>query len=918
MTREEEGLIHDINGEAKDFPKMFPGLYFAKTFPIEHMAPLVPEHYSPELRIEFYVAYRMKILNNELRKYFDTVSVTTNIMPAIAFYQMLRKQILRRGTAEYTMELRRLGVEPKLTQANDKGNAKRAADDENEENEPPTKRTGQVGLPNTFRQSNEQLAPASPIPTQAANSQPFLNGNTVTTSSAQFFQPPVPHPSATPSPSKGKRKGDDLDQDMPQPKRNSPLKQVNMQNLNGASGGSNTLNTFKSILESPSKPNGPAKVSPERKIIGSPAKPADEAPRVNPFGKLPIPASAAATKTTFLSPGNMFAPKTPSSPTKSPTQSFTPVSSAPANQFVPNPSSGDSNSSNAVTAFSSTPAATGQSAPAIKPPTFAAVDFTAQFAKQAALDNEKNEERLLQKAIDEDLDSDDDEEEFRANFKKARAEMKEKEEREVKSLTNRFVPVPGKGSPFGASAPMFNTNTASEMFPKQAIVDSQPPVSLFSQKPSQNSGGSFFSPSPVNGSRASTPGAISNSGSVFDGHIAGKPLQLDKGIFAHLSSDTGSGKDDDADEEDADEDNGGESDSENKDPNYQPGEESNSGPGTPASETGAGIASAKKPTNSFFEQSKPVGEADSDSGTSTPGKSLADRMTFPSGTSLFPTTSNEEKENTRPNAGRPSPNIKSPFSSLNAPVNGVTGDHTWNQGSPIKFGSSTPNGDTKIDAPTLSVTAATPTKSSGVFGSSLFGNAKETKPPQSNIFGSLTNSKPTVGFSFGASSSGPSLFPSAVPSASTSRATSPGATTDGDSGVEGEPDAERHEQIDLTSGGPGEEDEEVLHEVRAKTTKFVTKDGKGSWETRGVGPLRVLKNKDTGAVRMLQRGDPSGKIVFNKGVLSNAKYEATGKTVKVMALAGNGDALETWVIQFKTPEFAQALAAVLEANKTSS
>lgn len=932
MTREEEGLIHDISGEARDFPKLFPGLYFAKSFPIEHMAPLVPEHYSPELRVEFYVAYRMKILNNELRKYFDTVSVTTNIIPAIAFYQIQRKQILRRGTAEYTMELRRLGIEPKLTQSNGKGSGKRAADDENQENEPPSKRTGQVGMSNAFQQSNEQLASASPRPTQAASFQPYLNGITATTSSAQLFQPPVPQPSATASPIKGKRKGDDLDQNMPQPKRNSPLKQVNMQNLNGASGGSNTLNTFKSILESPSKSNSPAKVSPERKIIGSPAKPADDAPRVNPFGKLPIPASPTATKTAFVSPGNMFAPKAPSSPTKAPAPRPAPVSSASANQFVPKPSSGNTTSSNAVTAFSSTPVATGQNTPAIKLPTFGRIDFQAQFNEQAAKNAEKREEELLQRAIDEELDSDDDEEEFRAKWKKERAETKEKEKKDVKSSI-RFVPVAGKGSTFGASGPMFNTSTTPEKSPKKANVDSQPPVSLFSQKPSQSSSSSFFSPSPVNGSRASTPGAISNSGSVFDGHIAGQAPKYDKGIFSHLS-DTGSGKDDDADEEDADEDNGGESDSENKDPNYQPGEESNSGPGTPASETGAGIASAKKPTHSFFGQSKPVEvtETDSNSGASTPGKSLedrmtrpssaglslADRITLPSSAALSPAASNEEKENTQPNASSLFPNIKSPFSALNTPVTGTAGDHTWNQGSPIKFGSSTPNGDTTNLAPTLSVTAATPTKSSSVFGSSLFGNAKDTKPPQSNIFGGITNSKPSVGFSFGASSTGPSLFPSAAPSASTSRATSPGATTDGDSGLEGDPDAEHHEQIDLTSSGPGEEDEEVLHEVRAKATHFVTKDGKGSWENRGVGPLRVLKNKDTEAVRMLLRGDPSGKILFNKGVLSNATYEAKGKTVKVMALAEKGDALETWVIQVKAPEFAEALAEVLEANKTSS
>jgi RanBP1 domain len=930
MTNEEGGLVHDINGELGDYPKLFPGLYFAKTFPLEYMASLVPEHFSPELRVEFYVAYRMKILNNELRKYFDTVSVTTNVIPAITYYQVQRKQILRRGTAEYTMELRRLGVEPQLTQANGKGKAQRVADDENLENEPPSKRTKQVGLPNAVQQSNEQSASASPRPAQVANSQPYLNGNMATTSSTPLFQPSVPYPSATASPSKGKRKGDDLDQDMPQPKRNSPLKQANMQSLNGDGGGSSTSQKFLDILGSPSKSNSTAKPSPERNIIGSPAKPAEDAPRINPFGNLPVPASPTATKTASVSPGNLFAPKTPSSLTKS-SPNPAAVSAAPPNPFVPKPSSGNSNltSSNPIAAFSFTLGATGQNAPATKPPTFGSVNFAAQFAEKAAKDKEDHEEKLLQKAIDADYDSDDDnKEEFIANFRKKRAAEVKKAEEEAKSSRGGFVPVPGKGSAFGGSAPMFNANTSSGKSPTKATADSQPPAPTFGQKPPQNSSTGFFSPSPMNGSRASTPGAISSPGSVLDGHVPGKIVNFGNNFFSNLTSDAGSGKDDDADEEDADEDDGGESDSENKDPNYQPGEESNSGPGTPASETGAGIASAKKSTNTLnFGQSKLGGTfgAASYSGSSTPGKSLSERPPLPTGKGgLFdrvslPDASNspsEEKENAQPNAASPLPNSKS-LSSFNKSMDSAA-DYTWNEDSPIKFGATTPNGDAKSDAPTLSVTAATPTKSSSTFGSSLFGNTKDSKAPQSNFFGSTTNSKPSVGFGFGTSSTGSSLFPSAAVSASTSRATSPGATTDGDSGVEGDPDAERHEQLDLTSGGPGEEDEEVLHEVRAKAVKFVTKDGQSAWETKGLGPLRVLKNKDIKATRMLLRGDPSGKIVLNKGLLPNIKYEATGKTVKVMALGEKGEGLETWVMQVKTQEFAEALAEVLEANKPSS
>jgi hypothetical protein len=138
--------------------------------------------------------------------------------------------------------------------------------------------------------------------------------------------------------------------------------------------------------------------------------------------------------------------------------------------------------------------------------------------------------------------------------------------------------------------------------------------------------------------------------------------------------------------------------------------------------------------------------------------------------------------------------------------------------------------------------------------------------------------------------------------------------------VEAEPDVEKHEQLDLTSGGPGEEDEDVLYEVRAKATlyEYVKKDDAKKWVTKGLGPLRVLKHRDTKATRILLRGDPTGKIVINKGLIPSFKYEPTEKTVKIMTTDDSGKSLETWLLQVKTPESAKALAEVLESNKASS
>jgi hypothetical protein len=220
----------------------------------------------------------------------------------------------------------------------------------------------------------------------------------------------------------------------------------------------------------------------------------------------------------------------------------------------------------------------------------------------------------------------------------------------------------------------------------------------------------------------------------------------------------------------------------------------------------------------------------------------------------------------------------------------------------------------------LSITEATPTKNSTSNLFFNFNNSDSTpKQPFSDLFGSstikATSGAPTsAGFTFG--SPGASLLPSAAASATTSRATSPGNTTDGASDYE-DPDAEKNEQLDLTSGGPGEENEEAIHEVRAKANEFIPGEGDapGSWKPKGVGILRVLKHKEMSATRLVLRGDPSGKVILNKSLLAKVNYTADKKTVKFLAAADGGSGLETWLLQVKTEAMAAELATVLEANK---
>lgn len=135
-------------------------------------------------------------------------------------------------------------------------------------------------------------------------------------------------------------------------------------------------------------------------------------------------------------------------------------------------------------------------------------------------------------------------------------------------------------------------------------------------------------------------------------------------------------------------------------------------------------------------------------------------------------------------------------------------------------------------------------------------------------------------------------------------------------------EGEKHEQISLTEGA--ESEEETVHEVRAKVLKFVSPEdqsddekpkSKSPWTTKGVGPLRVLKHKETNAVRLLLRAEPRGHVALNKTLLPDLKYKANEKYVRLGTANEKGDGMETWMIQVKTKDLAKALADALEENK---
>jgi hypothetical protein len=143
-----------------------------------------------------------------------------------------------------------------------------------------------------------------------------------------------------------------------------------------------------------------------------------------------------------------------------------------------------------------------------------------------------------------------------------------------------------------------------------------------------------------------------------------------------------------------------------------------------------------------------------------------------------------------------------------------------------------------------------------------------------------------------------------------SRSSTPGITSD--TGADDSGDCENAEtdlQVDLTRGGAGEEDEDVMFETRARALKFVSKD----WESQGVGLLRILKHKTTSRSRILLRAQPSGKVVLNSALMHQISYTLSGSHVQFLVPKANGPP-EKWAIRVKKEDIDRLMTTIQECK----
>ncbi|PTD03251.1 Nucleoporin [Fusarium culmorum] len=272
-----------------------------------------------------------------------------------------------------------------------------------------------------------------------------------------------------------------------------------------------------------------------------------------------------------------------------------------------------------------------------------------------------------------------------------------------------------------------------------------------------------------------------------------------------------------------------------------------------------------------------------------------------------------------------SSSFNNPFASGNN--GGDSGAAPSSSGGMFSFGASS--------APSAPSGGAAPFQFGGPSNATAFG-ANNSTP----TFGGASGSSGAPGFSFtgaspaqnatptfGSNQSAPAfgngnLQPPAGGSTTGTTAGTPEPSTQAEGTARGDDEGEKHEQVNLAENL--EQDEDVVHDVRAKVLKFVPAGDKSDdkkpksqspWSTQGVGALRLLKHKETNIVRLLLRAEPRGHIAMNRAVLPDMSYKADKKYVKMTTSNEKGDGLETWMIQVKTADMAKELAEALEKNK---
>ncbi|QGA16175.1 hypothetical protein EYB26_003842 [Talaromyces marneffei] len=243
------------------------------------------------------------------------------------------------------------------------------------------------------------------------------------------------------------------------------------------------------------------------------------------------------------------------------------------------------------------------------------------------------------------------------------------------------------------------------------------------------------------------------------------------------------------------------------------------------------------------------------------------------------------------------------------PVSSLFGRITRPDGTPVNLSSDEEKTETPKPKPLFGQSTSSPFLA--VPNNTPLFSSTSTSKTSSNIFGG--SSTPSTTFNPFPSSLNPAAQLLAKEGTTTASVTS-------DSNAE-ETDTEtvKDTQLNLLTNA-GEEDEDCLCEVRSKGLKLAEKtadNGKTekTWEVQGLGPLRVLVNRETKRARFLLRADPSGKAVLNTSISRAIEYKTQSGNCTFLVPRVDGSGMDLWTLRFKKEFTAEVENAVKTAKE---
>ena len=115
-------------------------------------------------------------------------------------------------------------------------------------------------------------------------------------------------------------------------------------------------------------------------------------------------------------------------------------------------------------------------------------------------------------------------------------------------------------------------------------------------------------------------------------------------------------------------------------------------------------------------------------------------------------------------------------------------------------------------------------------------------------------------------------------------------------------------KLEQVTTASGEENEDVLFEAKSKAYRFTD----GEWKERGLGPIKLLKDKDSRKIRVLMRREKTLKVCANFFVVPGTKIEEHAGSEKARVFTtmdcSDGDIRPTFVnmcVKFGSAEKAQ-------------